>query len=77
MAFVAHGGVSIHKAIIGLYRAGFHKVIKDLFQCWFIPGTQPNQFWHKYIKCKTVKEGQEGIIKHMFNLIDCLLNIVG
>ena len=31
MAFVARGGVSIHKAIIGLYNAGFHKVIKDLF----------------------------------------------
>ena len=31
MAFVARDGVSIHKAIIGLYKAGFHKVIKDLF----------------------------------------------
>ena len=31
MAFVARDGVSIHKAITGLYKAGFHKVIKDLF----------------------------------------------
>ena len=31
MAFVARDGVSIHKAIISLYKAGFHKVIKDLF----------------------------------------------
>ena len=31
MAFIARGGISIHKAIISLYKAGFHKVIKDLF----------------------------------------------
>ena len=31
MVFVARDGVSIHKAIINLYKAGFHKVIKDLF----------------------------------------------
>ena len=30
MVFVARDGVSIYKAIIGLYKAGFHKVIKDL-----------------------------------------------
>ena len=31
MVFVARDGVSIYKAIIGLYKAGFNKVIKDLF----------------------------------------------
>lgn len=43
MAFIARGGISIHKAIISLYKAGFHKVIKDLFNV-IIPGTQPNLF---------------------------------
>ena len=36
MAFVARNGIATLKAIKGLYKAGFHKVIKDLFQCRFI-----------------------------------------
>ena len=53
MAFVARDGVSIQKAIINLYKAGFHKIIK-IFFCVIIPGAQPNLFLHKYIKCKNI-----------------------